>query len=65
MTTLSNKIAIGEKYLLNKKVVIPFDGEKANQLGLSAGFVHFRDLTNRVGYCGVNYFAKHAIRILE
>ena len=45
------------------KVVIPFDAEKEiNQLGISSGFIHFRE-GDKVRWCGMNYFKKNMIPV--
>ena len=46
--------------------VRPVDGEECyNQLGLSAGFIHFADPESGfcIGFCGVSYFDEHAFKI--
>lgn len=53
-------------FLINGKVVYPVDGEDYyNQLGLSAGFIHFMDPKTKdcVGYCGINHFDKHSVEV--
>ncbi len=46
------------------KIVRPVDGEtEFNQLGLSAGFIHFACPTTGIntGFCGTNWFDENAV----
>lgn len=53
--------------------VKPFNGEKTkfwkangafgNDVSWSHGFTHFKDVTGRVGNCGVGYFEDKAVKI--
>lgn len=48
------------------KIVKPVDGETHfNQLGLSAGWIHFSDpdTGENIGYCGISYFDDNATEI--
>jgi len=60
-------IKLGSLYKLmisDKKhdIVIPFNGEKIEQVGISHGFVHYVNLSsgNHKGFCGVAYFEDNA-----
>ena len=56
-------IELGKQYNFMGKVVIPFDAEKEiNQLGISSGFIHFRE-GDKVRWCGMNYFKKNMIPV--
>lgn len=52
-----------ESVYLDQYYGIPVDGEKEfNQLGLSAGFIHLKNIHtgNIECFCGVNYFLENA-----
>jgi len=68
------EIQLGKVYIFYNKttkrtsVVIPVDGEvEYNQLGLSAGLVHYKDVISgkRIGYCGICHFEEHSFMYKE
>lgn len=62
------ELKIGNLYLLEDnmagyRIVRTVDGEKEyNELGLSAGFIHYADPVTgeKLGHCGTSYFEHHS-----